>query len=345
MKGELALQGEPKEVSVKKNETISFQGDTAQYALNKGVDAIGPDSWNKDREQDRQLLARSEQYHASNSYYGNNYGAYDLARYGNWFYGPGYGWMWRPYFYDASYAYDPYAWDPFGNGNWSYYPGFGWTFISGYPWGWAPYRYGSWLFVPGYGWSWRPGATGYGWQTVPVVVNPPSGFRVPRPPNKAGLTAPMPGTIIAARPTAPTNGFVGGVPRPGQPAINREIVPMHRVVPPGALNAGKVNHVRAIGVPGENPAMMHGRPGAKGIEAGRPATMPNSKLPSQPAERAQPRMTPPASRPEPRMAPPASQPHMSPPPMREPSMRSEPMRMPSSQPSMPRSGGGNGKPH
>jgi hypothetical protein len=174
MKGEVALQGEPKEVSVKKKETISFHGDNAEYAVNKGIDELGADNWNKDREQDRQLLARSDQYHASNSYYGNSYGAYDLAKYGNWFYGPGYGWLWRPYFYDASYAYDPLAWDPFGYGNWSYYPGFGWTFISGYPWGWAPYRYGSWLFVPGYGWSWRPGAAGYGWQTMPVVVNPPS---------------------------------------------------------------------------------------------------------------------------------------------------------------------------
>jgi hypothetical protein len=346
-KGEVALQGESKEVAVKKKETISFQGDNPQYALNKGVDSLGADAWNKDREQDRQLVARSEQYHASNSYYGNNYGAYDLARYGNWFYGPGYGWMWRPYFYDASYAYDPYAWDPFGYGNWSYYPGFGWTFISGYPWGWAPYRYGSWMFVPGYGWSWRPGGTSYGWQTTPVVMNPPSGYRVPRPPNK--MTGVMPGTVIAARPTAPNQGVAAGVPRPGQPVVSRDIVPMHRVIPPGALNAGKVGHVRAIGVPGENPAMMHGRPGTKGIEAGNAATIPNSKMPSQPAsgaaaEHTQPRMAPPSA--QPRMTPVPAQPRMSaPPPMRGPSMSSEPppMRMPSPPPSMPRSSGGGEK--
>jgi len=331
-KGEVQLQGEPKEVSVKKNETISFQGDNPQYALNKGVDPLGTDAWNKDREQDRQLLARSEQYHASNSYYGNNYGVYDLAQYGNWFYGPGYGWLWRPYFYDASYASDPFAWDPFGYGNWSYYPGFGWTFISGYPWGWAPYRYGSWLFVPGFGWSWRPGPPSYGWQTVPTVINPPSGYQIPRPPNK--MTGVMPGTVIAARPTVPTHAFVGGVPRPGQTTVPREMVPMHRVVPPGALNAGKVGHVRAIGVPGENPAMMHGRPTAKGVEAGKPATVPNAKPPSQAAppaqQHTQPRMTPPA-------APPHEAPRMSAPPMREP-----PMRMPSAQP--PHTSGG-GKPH
>jgi Family of unknown function (DUF6600)/FecR protein len=333
-KGELVLQGGPTEVTVKKNETISFQGN-AQYALNKGVDPLGADTWNKDREQDRQLLARSEQYHASNSYYGNAYGAYDLARYGNWFYGPGYGWMWRPYFYDASYAYDPMAWDPFGNGNWSYYPGFGWTFISGYPWGWAPYRYGSWMFVPGFGWSWRPGPPSYAWQTVPVVVNPPSGFAIPRPPNKNVQV--MPGTTIAARPSTGV-GLMGGVPRPGQTVMTREIVPMHRVVPPGALNAGKVGQVRAIGIPGGPQGTMI-RPNAKGMETGNTATMPNSKLPNT-----QPHATPPPA--QPRMTPqPRPEPHMSAP--REPSMRSEPpmMHMPSGPPpSTPHSSGGS-KPH
>lgn len=327
MKGEVALQGESKEVSVKKNETMSFHGDDAQYALNKGIDSLGADAWNKDREQDRQLVARSDQYHASNSYYGNNYGAYDLARYGNWFYGPGYGWMWRPYFYDASYAYDPFAWDPFGYGNWSYYPGFGWTFISGYPWGWAPYRYGSWMFVPGYGWSWRPGGPAYGWQTVPTVINPPSGYQIPRPPNK--MTGVMPGTVIAVRPTAPTRGVVGAVPRPGQATMTREIVPMHRVVPSGALNAGKVGHVRAIGTPG---TMM--QPNAKGIEAGKPGSVPNAKVPPQAAPAAQ-------QNAQPRVTPPAAQPHeerMSPPPMREPTMR-----MPSGPPPVPRGSGE--KPH
>jgi hypothetical protein len=333
MKGELALQGEPKEVAIKKNETISFQGDNAQYALNKGVDALGADVWNHDREQDRQLLARSEQYHATNSYYGNNYGTYDLARYGNWYYGPGYGWLWRPYFYDASYAYDPYAWNPFGNGNWSYYPGSGWTFISGYPWGWAPYRYGSWMFVPGFGWSWRPGAPSYGWQTVPTVINPPAGFGIPRPPNKAtGATVPV---ITSVRPTAPTNTVTGGVPRPGQ-TVTREIVPMHRVIPPGALNAGKVGHVSPIGVPGATQGtMIHGRPTST-IQSSKPTTPPGATTPSVPANT--PRATP--QPPAPRPAPHAN------PPMREPQMRMPeppPMRMPSAP--APRSSGSSGKPH
>ena len=335
-KGELELLGEPKEVAVKKNETISFRPGEAQYALAKGVDSLGADAWNHDREQDRQMIARSDQYHASNSYYGKNYGMYDLARYGNWYFGPGYGWLWRPYFYDASYAYDPFAWDPFGFGSWSYYPGAGWTFISGYPWGWAPYRYGSWLFVPGYGWSWRPGAPSYGWQTMPTVINAPSGFGIPRPPNKtAGPTVPM--TVPSIRPTAPTRG-VAGVPRPGQ-TINRDIVPMRRgAVPPGALNAGRVGHVRAIGVPNSAPSMMKGRTNPEGMTRTVPgqAAPPTQKRPET-QQNPQPHATPPPaqSRPAPQANPPAPRmPSAAPPPI---------MRTPPS--AAPQGTRGGGKPH
>ncbi len=305
MKGEVQLLDQPKEVAVKKNETVSFQGDQAQYALAHGVDNLGADVWNQDRAQDRQLVARSEQYQATNSYYGNAYGMYDLARYGNWYYGPGYGWLWRPYFYDASYAYDPFAWDPFGNGAWSFYPGAGWTFISAYPWGWAPYRYGSWIFVPGFGWSWRPLPPSYGWQTAPVIVNPPAGYGIPRPPVKtAGATVPVttlrPTTTIVTRPivTAPTTGAVQNVPRPGQTVLRRDIVPTKPVVLPGALNAGRVGTTRAIGEPGTTmgrpsptintrpmPAQSQSapRPQPRSVERSSPPPPPPMSMPSAPA--------------------------------------------------------------
>jgi hypothetical protein len=246
MKGELQLVGEPKEVALKKNQTITFKLDQPEYALSKDFDKLGSDTWNKDREQDLQLVARSDQYHSTNSYYGGNYnyGTYDLARYGNWYYGGGYGWLWRPYFYDASYAYDPNAWDPFGYGSWSFYPGAGWTFVSGYPWGWAPYRYGSWMFVPGFGWSWRPGPPSYGWHTVPPVVNAPPGYGIPRPPLKTGGP-----TVAVAVPTRPTiNGVApgAGVPRPGRMAVPAGVVPTRPVVLPGALNADRHLNSRAI---------------------------------------------------------------------------------------------------
>lgn len=207
-KGELNLLGGEKSVAVKKNESLTFQGNQSEYALAKGVDEIGADVWNHDRDSDRQLVARSEEYHATNSYYGGNYnyGLYELSRYGNWYYGPGYGWLWRPYYFDPAFATNPYAWDPFGNGAWSYYAGSGWVFVSSYPWGWAPYRYGSWMFVPGYGWSWQPGPATSGWRPVPLVVDPPKGYSLPSPPVRG------PGeTVVSRAPngvtTAPVTGF------------------------------------------------------------------------------------------------------------------------------------------
>ncbi len=340
MKGELELLGGDKEVAVKKGETISFTADQSQYAMAKDIDKLGADDWNKDREQDRQLLARSDQYRLANSYYGGyNYGLYDLARYGNWYYGPGYGWLWRPYFYDASYAYDPYAWDPFGFGSWSYYPGAGWTFISGYPWGWTPYRYGSWMFVPGYGWSWRPGPPSYGWQTAPVVVSPPAGYGLPRPPMKtSGPTVAVTG--IPRPTTGVSTPTTSVVPRPGAAMQGRDVVPTRPVVMPGALNAGKLGRTREIG-PMNSPQIRGGRvispddrsaPGVqprKGSNPEAPASAPKTN--PAPINRPTPRMEPSAPRtsPPPSMAPP----RMSPPP----SMAPAPMPRPS--------GGGGKTPH
>jgi hypothetical protein len=319
MKGEVQLLGEPKEVAVKKNETITFKFDQPEYALSHDLDKLGTDTWNKDREQDRQLVARSEQYHTTNSYYGgnNSFGSYDLARYGNWYYGPGYGWLWRPYFYDASYASDPSAWDPFGNGSWSFYPGAGWTFVSGYPWGWAPYRYGSWMFVPGFGWSWRPGAPSYGWQTIPPVVNAPPGYGVPRPPLKAGgVTVPVNGPA-----RTPVAGF-NGVPRPGK-VIVPTVVPTRPVVMPGALNADKRGNSHPI-----TPMDSASRSG-RGVGSSSKA---NSAATQQPGARPSP-AAPPTMRPTPRSEQHGS-PRMSPPPSMPP------MRAPA-----PAHSGGGVKPH
>ena len=325
MKGELQLTGEPKEVTLKKNETITFKVDQPEYALSKDVDKLGSDQWNKDREQDRQLVARSEQYHNTNSYYGGNYnyGTYDLARYGNWFYGPGYGWLWRPYFYDASYANDPFAWDPFGYGSWSFYPGAGWTFVSGYPWGWAPYRYGSWMFLPGFGWSWRPGLPSYGWQAVPPVVNAPAGYGIPRPPLKtAGPTVPV------MNPRVPVTGVATSVvPRPGRATVPTAVVPTRPVVMPGALNSDKRLNSHAIS-PADAAAIN-----ARGVRPASKLNQPPAQQPSmrQPTGSGQ-TQTPPPSRPATHVE--RSSPRMSPPPSMPP------MHMPP-----PSSGGGSKTPH
>ncbi len=270
------------------------------------------------------MVARSDQYRNTNSYYGGNYnyGTYDLARYGNWFYGPGYGWLWRPYFYDASYANDPFAWDPFGYGSWSFYPGAGWTFVSGYPWGWAPYRYGSWMFLPGYGWSWSPGPPSYGWQAVPPVLNAPSGYGIPRPPVKiAGPTVPVTST------RTPVTGVVTSVvPRPGRTIVPTAVVPTRPVVMPGALNADKRFNSHAI-TPADAAAIK-----AQGMRPAsrmnQPTTGQSTTQPSTPAGASQPTPSRPATHVE------RSSPRMSPPPS------PPPMRMPA-----PSSGGGSKTPH
>jgi hypothetical protein len=177
-KGELELQGVPDEVKVKKNETLSFDStDSQRYFLAKDIDSLGPDAWDKQRDEDRDTLARSQDYKQAMSYYGGpySYGTWDLARYGNFFYSPGYGWLWQPFGWGFNS-------DPFSNGAWSYYPSVGWVFVSYYPWGWTPYRYGGWAFVPGYGWCWRPGGYGSGWYSAPVVYNPPASYTPPQQP-------------------------------------------------------------------------------------------------------------------------------------------------------------------
>jgi len=162
------------EVAVKKGETIRLDGDDpGRYYLSKGIDAENYDGWDNDRAKGHdQAVSTVSTFNGS----GVTYGLSDLSAYGNYFYVPGYGYMWRP----ASVG---LAWDPFATGYWLSYPGFGYTFVSSYPWGWVPYRYGYWQFVNGYGWCWAPGSNWNHWQPVPPVRNVPPGYRPPRPPH------------------------------------------------------------------------------------------------------------------------------------------------------------------
>jgi hypothetical protein len=174
MKGEIQVLGTSgPEVVVKKDETIRLDNDDPdRYYLAKGIDTETYDSWDSDR-----TKSHDQAVATANAWGGNNvtYGLSDLNAYGNYFYVPGYGYMWRP----ASVG---LGWDPFADGYWVSYPGFGYTFVSGYPWGWAPYRYGSWQFVNGYGWCWAPGSNWNNWQAVPPVRNLPPRYRPPMAP-------------------------------------------------------------------------------------------------------------------------------------------------------------------
>jgi hypothetical protein len=174
MKGEIQVLGTSgPEVVVKKDETIRLDNDDPdRYYLAKGIDTETYDSWDSDR-----TKSHDQAVATASAWGGNNvtYGLSDLNAYGNYFYVPGYGYMWRP----ASVG---LGWDPFADGYWVSYPGFGYTFVSGYPWGWAPYRYGSWQFVNGYGWCWAPGSNWNNWQAVPPVRNLPPRYRPPMAP-------------------------------------------------------------------------------------------------------------------------------------------------------------------
>jgi len=174
-KGEVGITGPAGTVEVTKDRTASFDLIDDDYDLAEGIDEYPYDSWDKQQ-------TRYQQQYSNNSYSKYSpyaYGTSDLNYYGSFFDLPGYGMLWQPYFIGA-------GWDPFMNGAWAFYPGFGYGWVSGYPWGWTPYHYGSWIFIPLYGWVWQPGGTWMGWNTIPVILNPPLGFVPPRTPTLPG---------------------------------------------------------------------------------------------------------------------------------------------------------------
>jgi hypothetical protein len=211
-KGDLDLNGPQGRVSVKKNETLTFDvADNGRYDLAKSVAPQSYDEWDTDRINYASQYASSS-YNTHSPYY---YGASDLNYYGSWSSYPGYGMMWRPFGVG-------YGWDPFYNGAWAWYPSFGYTWVSTYPWGWTPYRYGSWMFIPNFGWAWQPGMWNT-WYTVPPVYNAPAFYHGPKPPppvtvvGGGGRAVPHPtvvvnnGVIRDPRRVGPAaDGFLGG---------------------------------------------------------------------------------------------------------------------------------------
>ena len=119
------------------------------------------------------------------------YGMSDLSYYGSFTMLPGFGFVWQPYFIDAS-------WSPFQDGGWAFYPGAGYMWVSGYPWGWMPYNYGNWAFASGYGYVWQPGNWNT-WNALPLVMNAPARMIVPTAPASGPQTV-MVGLGLAAYP-------------------------------------------------------------------------------------------------------------------------------------------------
>ena len=174
-KGEVEVAGPKGDVEVAKNHTANFDLIDDHYSLANNIEQYPFDTW--DKQESKYQERYTDATYSNYSPYA--YGTSDLSYYGSFFTVPGYGMMWQPYFVGA-------GWDPFMNGAWAFYPGVGYGWVSAYPWGWTPYHYGSWAFVPGYGWAWQPGGAWMGWNTMPVILNPPAGFAAPRPPTLPG---------------------------------------------------------------------------------------------------------------------------------------------------------------
>ncbi len=178
-KGDVQVEGPSGTFEVGKKQSATFDlADRDRYTLASKLEQDPYDSWDKQQEQYHQRYTSNSLYNGYSPY---AYGMSDLNYYGSYFYAPGYGMCWQPYFTGL-------GWDPFMNGAWMWYPGFGYTWVSAYPWGWMPYRYGSWLFLPSHGWAWQPGGSWAGWNTIPRVVNPPRSFTPPQPPTAPGRT-------------------------------------------------------------------------------------------------------------------------------------------------------------
>lgn len=178
-KGELRfIQPDSQRVAIKKNETLTLDlGEPDnRYFLSRGIVEEAHDYWDRERDEDRVILARRQS--SDTVYYS------DLNRYGTFITVGSYGQVWRPFGMAVS-------WDPFGHGAWVYYPGHGYVWVSNYIWGWTPYRYGAWVHVSGYGWCWRPAGMyrpGYHrWNPHPVIVNAPAGYVAPVPPTTPSI--------------------------------------------------------------------------------------------------------------------------------------------------------------
>lgn len=206
-KGEASIAGPKGTVEVSKNHTVNFDLLDDHYTVASNIDQYPYDSWDKQQAQYQQRY--SAKSYSNDSPYA--YGSEDLNYYGSFFSVPGYGMLWQPYFIGA-------GWDPFMNGAWAFYPGSGYGWVSAYPWGWTPYHCGNWTFLQMYGWAWQPGAACTGLYTVPVILNAPLGFVLPRAPKLPGRRifplnrGPMPAQI--GRKVLIANNSAGlGIPR------------------------------------------------------------------------------------------------------------------------------------
>ena len=260
-RGDLNVRSGDHQVEVRNGETFSLQlSDPTQYNLAKSIAEGSYDDWNQERQNYTQSYSAASTYSAD-SYYSSfspdySYCLADLAYYGNYFYAPAWGWVWRPYYVGA-------GWNPFLDGAWMWYPQFGYTWISPYPWGWMPYRYGAWNSIPGYGWVWSPSTTWNKFAAVPVVSHPPLNWAALRPP--------------AAPPAAGAASLVtvgrvwGPVYPPGSPGplLERSLLSPNSDAPAAAQRAWRFSGEHASFMP-NNGVITDNAPPARAAAAARP---------------------------------------------------------------------------
>jgi hypothetical protein len=140
--------------------TMSANGVTSVSSAPQGDDF---DRWVSGREDSVVTATNAAMHYSNTSSYVSGFG--DLYTYGGFYPIAGMGYGWQPY--GAGIGWSPFD---YGYGNWFYGPQFGWSFIGSQPWGWLPYHYGGWVFEPGIGWLWTP--TGFRGGNVPVKFHP-----------------------------------------------------------------------------------------------------------------------------------------------------------------------------
>jgi len=211
LKGDVRLENQAQPVSVKKSESLTLDpNQPSDYKITHGTEALPVDAWNKERE-------AYDTAYAHNAGYGGpktGYGLQDLNYYGNYFYAPGYGYVWQPY----GFANSMVGWSPYTNGAWGFVPGIGYSWASAYPWGWLPYHYGSWAFLGGgVGWAWIPGSYPGQWyannfQSTPVVVKAPAGWQPVSPPSTPASDSPKPTILVGKAAGSPAYIPGGSIP-------------------------------------------------------------------------------------------------------------------------------------
>lgn len=284
-KGEVEVVGQSGRLTVRKNETLTLDlDDPSRYYLAKGVSEDRYDDWDRDRDEYRDQYASAGNYSGYSSAY--SYGTSDLNYWGSYAYIPGYGNMWRPYYYGLD-------WNPFNDGGWYWYPGYGWVWVSAYPWGWMPFRYGGWYFIGGHGWYWRPGRHWNNWSPVVVVHNAPPGHFVPVAPPPTGHHDPVvvghgPATILPPQDPGPqvlrrrdgsvvvSRGGTGGVGASGPGVV------LPPASGPGSVGSGRPGSPLAPGSGSGAPAVSGGT-GQPAADSGRRPTAldPNASLEEQ----------------------------------------------------------------